>query len=201
MIEQNTGDSASYLEEDTGYPRDLVFRRWRNVLFQAPVSLPASTSQPDPFYVTRSGADATNYTRLTLNATGSPSILVDSGGSDGIKGLDIGSSNLGNGAIRFITMGTPKWTVERTQGHLWASTDNAPDIGASGASRPRNVYVGTAIFTPVAQLNAATTLRSGSGAPAAGNGVDGDIYFRFDTPGTSLQRIYVRSAGAWVGIV
>lgn len=41
-------------------------------------------------------------------------------------------------------------------------------------------------------------LWSGSGVPAAGLGANGDYYFRTDTPGTVGQRIYVKSAGAWV---
>ena len=41
----------------------------------------------------------------------------------------------------------------------------------------------------------------GSGAPSAGLGANGDYYFRSDTPGTANQRIYVKSAGAWTGIV
>jgi len=40
-----------------------------------------------------------------------------------------------------------------------------------------------------------------TGANVPGNGVNGDYYFRNDTPGTANQRIYVKSAGAWVGIV
>jgi len=41
----------------------------------------------------------------------------------------------------------------------------------------------------------------GTGAPSAALGADGDFYFRSGTPGTANQRIYIRSAGAWVGIV
>lgn len=41
----------------------------------------------------------------------------------------------------------------------------------------------------------------GSGVPAAALGVNGSFYFRFDTPGTANQRLYVKSAGAWVGIL
>jgi hypothetical protein len=40
---------------------------------------------------------------------------------------------------------------------------------------------------------------SGSGVPAAGLGTNGDFYFRIDTPGTATQRLYVKSAGTWVG--
>ena len=39
----------------------------------------------------------------------------------------------------------------------------------------------------------------GSGAPSGG--ANGDYYFRTDTPGTANQRIYVKSAGSWTGIV
>lgn len=51
------------------------------------------------------------------------------------------------------------------------------------------------------RLNNASTFFSGSGAPSNSNGSNGDFYFRSDTPGTTNQRIYVKSAGSWVGIV
>lgn len=41
----------------------------------------------------------------------------------------------------------------------------------------------------------------GSGVPSNSNGSNGDIYFRTDTPGTVNQRIYVKSAGSWTGIL
>ena len=50
-------------------------------------------------------------------------------------------------------------------------------------------------------LNGGSTMRSGSGAPSNTVGANGDYYFRTDTPGTANQRIYVKSAGSWVGIV
>ena len=52
------------------------------------------------------------------------------------------------------------------------------------------------------QLNfGGSYLYSASGVPSNAQGVNGDFYFRTDTPGTANQRLYVRSAGAWVGIV
>lgn len=39
---------------------------------------------------------------------------------------------------------------------------------------------------------------SGSGAPSNTLGADGDFYTRTDTPGTTGQQIYMKSAGAWV---
>lgn len=45
------------------------------------------------------------------------------------------------------------------------------------------------------------SLWGGSGVPASGLGSNGDVFFRTDTPGTANQRIYVKSAGTWTGIV
>ena len=45
------------------------------------------------------------------------------------------------------------------------------------------------------------TQYGGTGAPAPTLGKNGDIYFRDDTPGTANQRIYVKSAGSWTGVV
>lgn len=44
-------------------------------------------------------------------------------------------------------------------------------------------------------------ITGGTGAPAGALGSNGDFYFRGDTPGVANQRIYVKSAGVWVGIV
>ena len=80
---------------------------------------------------------------------------------------------------------------------LLFTPDNTSDIGASGANRPRNIYA-------AGQLNAGSSvvcngiisewvgagnsLIWNTGAPAAGLGINGDFYFRTDTPATSLQR-------------
>jgi hypothetical protein len=42
---------------------------------------------------------------------------------------------------------------------------------------------------------------SGSGVPSNAMGANGDAYLRTDTPTTANQRLYVRSAGAWIGIL
>lgn len=52
------------------------------------------------------------------------------------------------------------------------------------------------------QLNGASSLFSGTGAPAGTFGSVGSFYFRSDTPSTTNQRIYVKTAvSTWVGIV
>lgn len=66
---------------------------------------------------------------------------------------------------------------------------------------------GNQIGTDVLQLSGgvqvatSSTLWSGSGAPSSGLGSNGDFYFRDDTPGTSNQRLYVKSSGSWTGIL
>src|SRR6266704_331927 len=45
-------------------------------------------------------------------------------------------------------------------------------------------------------LNGFFSLLSRTGAPGTGLGAVGDFYFRQDTPGTSLQRLYVKTASA-----
>jgi hypothetical protein len=41
----------------------------------------------------------------------------------------------------------------------------------------------------------------GAGAPLDANGANGDVYLRTDTPGTANQRLYVKVAGVWTGIL
>lgn len=50
-------------------------------------------------------------------------------------------------------------------------------------------------------LGNSSSLYSGSGGPSNSLGSNGDFYFRTDTPGLANQRIYVKSAGSWTGVV
>jgi hypothetical protein len=50
-------------------------------------------------------------------------------------------------------------------------------------------------------IQATAAMYAGSGVPNNANGNNGDYYFRSDTPGTAAQRLYVKSAGVWVGVV
>lgn len=48
-------------------------------------------------------------------------------------------------AFELGTNNTTRWYLAGATGHLLAATDNTYDIGASGATRPRNIYAGTDI--------------------------------------------------------
>ncbi len=80
--------------------------------------------------------DASNYERATINWTDSANVFT------------IGTSNAGTGTARpmeFRTASTNWWQLS-TSGHFLAKTDNTNDIGASGATRPRSVYVASRIL-------------------------------------------------------
>lgn len=54
---------------------------------------------------------------------------------------------------------------------------------------------------PDGTFTAANAIYQGSGVPSNADGNNGDFYFRTDTPGTINQRLYVKAAGAWSGIL
>jgi len=107
------------------------------------------------------------------------------------------------------------YSDDTQSGNLLFVPDNTYNIGASGANRPANIYVGSGqifvgtgngpvvgtLYGNVLLGGTAPFLFGGAGIPSAGVGGNGDYYLRNDTPGTALQRIYIKSAGAWVGIV
>lgn len=60
-----------------------------------------------------------------------------------------GASAIGtatNNGWSLYSNNTNRWTVQAA-GHLVATADNTYDIGASAATRPRNIYVATALLT------------------------------------------------------
>lgn len=50
----------------------------------------------------------------------------------------------GGAALSFRMNGVSQWFLSAA-GHLLADADNTEDIGASGATRPRTIYVGTSV--------------------------------------------------------
>lgn len=85
----------------------------------------------------------------------------------------------GAGILFFQTNAIDRWQVS-TAGHFLAVTDNTLDIGASGATRPRTIYAGTSVATPVVQFpavqipsadpNALDDYEEGTWTPVDGSG-------------------------------
>ena len=86
-----------------------------------------------------------------------------------------GTTQAGTGASRNIkirtggaahvyiaTNGTDRWYVDGSAGHFIAGTDNTYDIGTSGASRPRNVYVAGTVFGSLLQSSGGVTAAASS---------------------------------------
>jgi hypothetical protein len=100
------------------------------------------------------------------------------------SGIDFVQSNVGL-----------RWSIN-TSGHFLAGNDNQFDIGASGANRPRNVYVGTSLVVGASDgVTGSVTVGIGASKGIIfGNrgqiGAVGDGVFGFvDFAGTSFSRL------------
>lgn len=98
------------------------------------------------FRVYNSSTDAANYERATFSFADTASLLT------------IGTQAAGTGVlhgVRFVSganflfriSGSDRWQFNSSF-HFLTVADNAYDIGASGATRPRTVYVGTSFVAP-----------------------------------------------------
>lgn len=105
-------------------------------------------------------ASAVNYWIHTPSATTDPVTLAP-GGTDTNIGAVLGSK--GTGGIFLSTNSTNRWTVAGSSGHLLCVADDTYDIGAAGATRPRNAYLsGSAFISTILNLN--STLQTGATA-------------------------------------
>ncbi len=129
--------------------------------------------------------DASNYSRMffSYNTPGSQ--------------FEIGSVAAGTGTTRplgFVVGLSTRWTIN-TSGHFLAGADNTYDIGASGATRPRNLYLGSAL-TLAGNIIAASgsdiifTGRAQISATASG------VIRLIDSAGTSFDRLQLGGTAA-----
>jgi hypothetical protein len=101
------------------------------------------------FNVYNTYTDGSNYERGAFKWTSNElTIATENAGTGSARSITLRSaSNIfvditANLNIRLIGSGSATaWRVEGTTGHLVCPTDNTYDIGASGATRPRNVFV------------------------------------------------------------
>jgi hypothetical protein len=82
--------------------------------------------------------DASNYERVGLTTqAGTTTLYQEQAGTGTARNFAIGTA--GAAILRFVTNNTTRWEVGAT-GHFTTLTDNTYDIGASGATRPRDYY-------------------------------------------------------------
>ena len=106
------------------------------------------------FRIYNTFTDASNYERLNIGGTGGQFDIWTTNSGTGIA-RPIRVYTSGNTSIQFGTAGTIRWNVDGSTGHFLAAADNTYDIGASGANRPRNIYVGTLVQSLVLEAAAA----------------------------------------------
>lgn len=102
------------------------------------------------------------------------------------------SQAVGSKGWRIRSVGTWALSTVDDAGNVTANIINATRTGAMNFIN--KLYPGS--DAGVSQSIAG--LYGGTGVPSNANGNNGDFYFRGDTPGTAGQRLYIKSAGAWV---
>jgi hypothetical protein len=105
------------------------------------------------FRVYNTYTDASNYDRLSFFHSSGMATIMAEGAGTGLAGSHLALRASGaTKAIIFYTGALDRWAIN-SAGNFTAQNDNAYDIGASGANRPKNIYVGTSIFTGVGGIN------------------------------------------------
>jgi hypothetical protein len=94
-------------------------------------------------------AAGVDYERATLGWQGNALVIgTEVGGTGLVRNVRIQSSGTAGGQNVLISVaGTDRWAFT-AGGNLNPQADNTYDIGASGANRVRNLYVGNAIYAP-----------------------------------------------------
>jgi hypothetical protein len=121
------------------------------------------------FNIYNTYTDSSNFERFAIKAQSGNDVRLQ-------------TEKAGTGTARSLVFGTDasvRWLIGATSGHFLAGADNTYDIGASGATRPRNLYVGTKLSVSNAALGsnaldvftatAGTIAAFQSGAAANGN--------------------------------
>lgn len=105
-------------------------------------SLSSSTLGGELFFNT--GDETTNAEFVRLQWSSNVfNILSNLIGAGTARGVRIGTGV--NAPLYFQANGTDRWNINGS-GHFLAVADNSYDIGATGATRPRHVYVATTLF-------------------------------------------------------
>lgn len=86
--------------------------------------------------------DGSNYERIFMGWSSNICYLATTRAGTG-SGRDLWVGVNGSNNLTLYTAGSERWTVNAS-GHFLAGTDNTYDIGASGANRPRSLYLGGA---------------------------------------------------------
>jgi hypothetical protein len=144
--------------------------------------------------VARRGAKTIRvYSTFSLTLTGAAQLPTIAPGYDGQRIRVMNDPAVGSYDIILDDNGTTSGTAlyltsPKTVLRPWEWVDLEYSVSKSG-------------WVQTGGVNGLRRTYSGTGAPSASLGRDGDWYQRSDTPGTANQRLYIKSAGAWTGIL
>lgn len=165
-------------------------------------------SRPKIYQMDRITRRATEERVVTINEVDMSQMFVGVQDQFGSK-LQV-SMHLLDGGITSIPAINEIWTIKR-QGNEWflaKKSDNGTETTLLTSMLPGDKRIETtgtlylnALSVEVNNVPLLSGLYHGSGVPASTLGNNGEYYFRSDTPTTANQRIYVKVAGAWTGIV
>jgi hypothetical protein len=113
----------------------------------------STTAQTFRVYATADGSPGSNFQRLVLSSgvTSNMAIVAaDNGGTGVAMGLQFGVALTTGGGVTNIAN-------FNTSGHLLWNTDATYDIGASGATRPRNIYLSGSVTAGFVVLDGGNT--------------------------------------------
>lgn len=124
-----------------------------------------NVTNPQAFLVYNT-TDGTNkeYIQVSWSAN-QANVLTTATGTGTFRDIAIGPGG-GTAFLKLISAGATRWLLS-SSGHFLANADNTYDIGASGATRPRNLFVGTNITAGGAIRNGSVTSFGSSGGSAA----------------------------------
>jgi hypothetical protein len=110
---------------------------------------PTTVGEAQRLFISRTYTPGGALEYLQLGAVGGNFVLRTTGSGGGTTRTLI----IDAATINFQEAGTSRWNIY-TGGHLITAVDNAIDIGASGATRPRTIYAGTSIVAPAYTVGA-----------------------------------------------
>jgi hypothetical protein len=113
------------------------------------------------FNIYNTYTDASNYERINIAYSSGIAYVETSGAGTGAQR----NLTVGGAILDFRTGLNSRWTINGS-GHFITALDNTYDIGASGATRPRNVYVAGTVTSggveaPTYYATSATRMRLG----------------------------------------
>lgn len=149
-------DNAKFFWDDTNFRLQIPAIKFPLGTFLAEdalgvISVKAGLNQTNLFLY-NTFTDSSNYEREFIGWSGNNFFITTNIAGTGVaRNMTIGTNSLGN--LDFITNSSPRWEIEAATGNIISFVDNTMDIGATGSGRPRSIYAGTFVITPIVQVD------------------------------------------------